>query len=58
MDRDAAQFDSYSALSSSINVSAMPSSIAILFILFALFFLAVSRRLIAFDVGRLIDGDI
>ena len=56
MNRDAAKFDSNSALSSSTIVSAMPSSIAIFFILFALFFLAVSMRLIAFDVGGLIHG--
>ena len=57
MDRDAAKFDSNSDLSSSIIVSAMPSSIAIFFILFALFLLAVSRRLMAFDVGGLMHGD-
>ena len=35
----------------------MPSSIVVFFILFALFLLAVSRRLIAFDLDSLILGD-
>ena len=57
MDRDAANFDSNSALSSLIIVSAMHSSTAIFFILFALFLLAVSRHLIAFDVVGLFHAD-
>ena len=40
-----------------INLSEMPSSLATFFILFALFFLAVSRRLSAFDPSGLIQGD-